>query len=453
MKKITVVLIGIATAGLVFTGCSQHASADTAANRKAEEIEVIDEGAQVLAAAGNIELTGVLQVDGMSETSEEETVSAVKENQNTVLVENGGTLNMTGGELAKTGDTTSADESEFYGVNAAFVTTAGSESSIVDSVISSSSKGGNAIFVTGKGALVDVKEVQINTSGDSSRGLAVSYAGVIKAENVDVTTSGTHSAPISAEYGGGTITVLGGTVASSGDGSPCIFSAGTITVENLEGTALGSQMMIVDGANSINMKNSNLSGAGENGIIMYRDTVNDTSEETAKIKVTDSTLTSTGDGAMLYVTNTDASIKLEKTELKNKGDKLIKVSGNSTNNWGAAGSNGGNLKLTAVAQKLDGNITCDEISTLSINLTEKSTLDGQVNKEAKGKNVEITLDKDSEWELTGDSYITSLMNEDTKCSNIDSNGYTIYYDSTSSGNSWLAGKTITLSGGGKLAPK
>jgi len=32
------------------------------------------------------------------------------------------------------------------------------------------------------------------------------------------------------------------------------------------------------------------------------------------------------------------------------------------------------------------------------------------------------------------------------------NGYTIYYDASSSANSWLDGKTYTLTDGGKLTP-
>jgi len=37
-------------------------------------------------------------------------------------------------------------------------------------------------------------------------------------------------------------------------------------------------------------------------------------------------------------------------------------------------------------------------------------------------------------------------------SNIKDNGNTIYYDSNSSTNSWLEGKTYTLTDGGQLTP-
>lgn len=52
----------------------------------------------------------------------------------------------------------------------------------------------------------------------------------------------------------------------------------------------------------------------------------------------------------------------------------------------------------------------------------------------------------------GNSYLTVLKDEDTSLANIEDNGYTIYYSSTNSENSWLNGTTITLKDGGKLTP-
>ena len=64
----------------------------------------------------------------------------------------------------------------------------------------------------------------------------------------------------------------------------------------------------------------------------------------------------------------------------------------------------------------------------------------------------LSLDKTSKWTVTGTSYLTSLTDADTALSNINENGNNIYYDSSSSANSWLKGKTATLKDGGKLIP-
>ena len=44
----------------------------------------------------------------------------------------------------------------------------------------------------------------------------------------------------------------------------------------------------------------------------------------------------------------------------------------------------------------------------------------------KQKNISLKLDTSSKIKLTGDSYVTSLDDEDIYYSNIDFNGYTLY---------------------------
>lgn len=100
-------------------------------------------------------------------------------------------------------------------------------------------------------------------------------------------------------------------------------------------------------------------------------------------------------------------------------------------------------------QVLSGSIYVDAISTASLSLSS-TTLTSAINSANTAKSVSLSLSSDSTWSLTGDSYLTSLSDADTSLSNIQSNGYNIYYKSSS--NSWLNGATIALNGGGKLIP-
>lgn len=456
-KSIRKLFLGIAVLSFVFTGCSHQGrtedkETDTVNSGKVTaevpQEERADEDAQ-----GSIELSGMLQVDGKSENSESESVSTSDENQNAVLVENGGTLTMTEGKLTKSGDTSSADESNYYGVNAVFVTTAGSESSISKSEITSAAEGANAVFATGKGALIHADNVKVSTSGNSSKGIYATYGGQVKAENIEITTSGTRCSPVAAERGSGSVSVQGGTVRSTGASSPCIYAAGTISAEKLEGTADASQILMIEGSNTVTLRGCDLSGSGEYGVMLYQSSPDSTGEGISRLNTEDTKLTATMEGPMFFVTNTEANVILKNTELKYKGDVLVKVSGNNINSWGTPGSNGGNLTLTAVDQKLKGRIICDEISTVNLKLKEGSTFSGSINSDNKGKYIKVSLMEDAKWKLTGDTYVNVLKNVEQSCSNIESEGYNIYYDSTDSANSWLAGKTVKLDGGGEITPR
>ena len=149
-----------------------------------------------------------------------------------------------------------------------------------------------------------------------------------------------------------------------------------------------------------------------------------------------------------FITNTDAEIYLENTEINYGSGILINVSGN-TGEWGRSGSNGGDLSFTSVNQVLSGSIYVDSISTAVLKLSS-TRISSAINPSNTAGSISLSLSSDSTWSLTGNSYLTTFSDDDTTLSNIQSNGYNIYYKS--SANSWLNGATVALNGGGKLIP-
>ena len=202
---------------------------------------------------GTIALSGVYTVDGEEKTSKEEDFESNSEDENAVLVTGKGTLTMTGATLSKTGDTSSADESNFYAVNAIFAVADHSTATLGDATLESEADGSNAVFATGEASKITADNLTIHTKGDSSRGLDATYGGTIEATNVDITTEGAHCAPIATDRGEGTIVLEGGTLSAAGEGSPCIYSTGDITAKTVTGTAMGSQAAVVEGKNSIRL--------------------------------------------------------------------------------------------------------------------------------------------------------------------------------------------------------
>lgn len=353
--------------------------------------------------------------------------------------------------LQKSGDTSSADASNFYGQNAALVVQNGA-ANVQNLTVETDAEGANAVFATGEQSRIAIEGVTIRTQKDSSRGLDATYGGTIVAQNVDITTQGAHSAALATDRGEGKVTVTNGTLRTTGDGSPCIYSTGTITANHITGSAAGSQCAVVEGKNSIVLQSSTLSGAGENGVMLYQSTSGDAAEGTAVFTAWQSTLRTTSDGPMFYVTNTHAEMTLQQTELSFDSGVLVRVSGNSTNQWGTPGQNGGQLVLNATSQTLVGDLVVDEISTLQVNLQSDSMLTGAVNAAYSGKEVNLNPAETAVWKVTEDSYLTVLTNALSDCTNIQSNGHNVYYDATHAGNAWLNGSTIILPGGGLLRP-
>lgn len=357
-----------------------------------------------------------------SKTFEHQRFDNTTSNQNSFIGKNKATITIDSSVFDKTGNTTNDDNSNFRGQNAVVLGIEGSQTSIKDSNITSNSIGSNAVFATGEGSVINVENTNIHTKGDSSRGLDATYKGTVNGKNLTITTEGAHSATLATDRGEGTITAEAAKLTTSGTGSPVIYSTGNITANNVNGVANKSEIGVVEGKNSITLTNSNVTGYHDNGFMLYQSFSGDAESGIARLKAENNTLTTHGTGAFIYVNNTTAEADLTgNTILMPNTTTLVKAAADSR--WGKDGENGGHLTLRASNQELNGNIVADSISTVSLDMTNGSSLVGAVNTNNTAKEITMKLSKDSTWTLTGDSYVKSLTNEDTTNSNIHLNGY------------------------------
>ena len=391
-------------------------------------------------------VSGVLSADGQEVTSDGETYSTSTADQNAALVDNAGTLTITNGTLNKSGDDSNGDNCNFYGINSILLAlNSGSKAYISDSTLTADSEGSNGIFATDEGTVYAYK-VQIDTTAGNSRGLDATYGGTIVGDSLTISTQGDHSASIATDRGGGNISVTNSTLSTAGSGSPLIYSTGDIEVNNVTGTASGSQIAGMEGLNTILIYNSKLtstitdktaSDPIADGIIIYQSTSGDaesTTGEAARFEALNSTLSSAiTSGSMFYLTNTSANVILKNTTLDFDSDNvlLLEVAGNDSNNWGSAGSNGATVNFTAIGETLSGGIDVDTISSLDLFLTQGTTYTGyttistnSVNSDPSDSPLTVNLDSTSTWILTKDSTISNLNMEDG-AKLVDSEGKTV----------------------------
>ncbi len=397
--------------------------------------------------------SGALTADGEEVGSDGETVTANNSDQNAALVQNGGTLTITSGELVKSGDSDNADNCNFYGTNSVLLAVGESSKAVIsDSSITATSSGSNAIFSTDS-ATVLANNVDISTSSDNSRGLDATYSGSIVANKMTISTQGDHSAALATDRGGGSVSVTDSTLSTAGSGSPLLYSTGDVEVSEVTGTTSGSQIAGMEGLNTILINDSTLESTNTgttgfdpvaNGVIIYQSTSGDAETSTgdhATFQVKDSTLKSAIEsGSMFYFTNTAANVVLSNTDLDfdSSAANLILAAGNDANSWGSAGSNGATVTFTGRSQTLEGKVEADTISSVTLNLLEGSTWTGsaEITENSAGTQstdapITVNVDGTSTWVVTSDTTVSAL--------NVASGGSVV--DSS--------GRTVTIVAGGK----
>ncbi len=361
------------------------------------------------------------------------TFSSVSDSENALRADGDVNVVLTDVIIEKTGgQAAEGDACNFYGSNAAFLAMNGSRATINNSTIKSSTHGGNGIFSYGKGTEVIVNDCTISTTQGSSGGIMVTGGGKMNITNSQIETQGRSSAALRTDRGGGVLTVKGGTYTAHGEGSPSIYSTADIKVSDATLTATSSEAVVIEGKNSVALKDCIVSGnmRKENvqnlqNIMIYQSMSGDAEQGRSSFSMEGGSLTS-HNGDMLYVTNTSCNVKLQNVLLNPFNDIFLKVVGNDARNgWGVIGKNGGTCNFEAINQKISGKIIVDQISSLEMTLTEGSQLNGSINNGNEGGKISLHLDNASKWKLTGDSYLSSLSGE---IKNIDLNGHKLVVD-------------------------
>jgi hypothetical protein len=398
--------------------------------------------------------SGAYTLDGGTKTLSDPSYTAAKEDQSGVYVINGGSLTLNNATVSTSGNTSSDENSSFYGLNAGVLAASASNLTMNGGTITTSGTGANGAFATGSGTSVALTNVVINATGDGGHGVMATQGGVMALTGVDITTSGAHSAPIATDRGGGTIIASGGTITTSGQDSPCYYSTGVLTITGSTCNATGSETVVIEGTNSVILTDSALASsvADKWGVMIYQSFSGDATGSDGVFTMSGGSLAYTdAGGPLFYVTNTTGNITLKGVQVSASSGTLLKAEGNDR--WGTSGANGGTANFTADAQTLSGNFTADAISSLNLTLINASTLTGAINPENSAKAANLTLDASSTWTVTADSYLTCLTNptiSGTNISNIIGNGHTVYYDPGAC--PALSSMTYTLAGGGTLTP-
>lgn len=389
--------------------------------------------------------SGVYALSGGSASLPGITNSTSTADQSGIYVYNSGTLTVGTVNITTSGNASSANNSCQYGVNAGIL--AGSSSTRGTVLITGSSNSivttgsvANGLFATHSGSSITMLGGSITCSGANAHGVDVTYGGSITLSNVTVISSNANSSAIATDFGGGYVTMVGGSALSadtvSGSHSAAVYSTGVISVKDATVTSLADCGGVIDGANSILLTNTAMIGVVE-GIKLWK-TAPATGAATVVLNG-GSLSASAGDG--IYVTGTTGNSALGNITVVSNAT-ITAGTGNILNVDSSSAA-----ILTVSAASLSGNLIADSTSTITNILQNGATLTGCINA-AKV----LTIDATSTWNATSNSVVNSAL---TNCGTINLNGKltcanVIVKSNAVFGGSGTLSSNLTVNAGGAL---
>ena len=360
-------------------------------------------------------------------------MESVTGDENIIHVYEGATASIKNSSFKNGGTGSSGDASSFYGVGATLFVSDG-EMYVDDVEIESTVAGGAGVFAYDNGVAY-VQNADIHTTQGSAGGLHVAGGGTLYAWDCNVETeAGMAAAAIRSDRGGGTMVIDGGRYVTNG-GTGAVYVTADISIHDAYLYTGGSEAVAIEGKNTIRLFDCDLEGSmiansiNDNkvwNIIVYQSMSGDADVGTSHFEMVGGTLT-THAGPILYNTNTSSYITLSDVDIVRGDDTtyFLQVTGNaSSRTWGRAGANGANCIFTAVDQELPGDVVYDTISNLDFYLLNGSELTGAfrlndtLNGGYSGDGIaNVTIDKDSTWVVTDNSYINGTLSCEGKIEN------------------------------------
>ncbi len=317
--------------------------------------------------------TGAYTLNGGSANLLSLTENATSTDQSGIFVYNSGSLTVGTVGITTSGNASSVDNSSMHGINAGILAGTSTSKGTINITGASNSivtngSGANGLFATYSGSSISMTGGSITAYGAFAHGVDATYGGAITLTNVNITTWG--AGCLATDFGGGTVTVTGGTLIGANttlnSRVPGIYSTGLISVTGATVSSLGDCGGVIDGANSISLTNTALSGVVE-GIKVWKTAP---SSGPATVTINGGSLTATaGDG--IYVTGTTGNAASATINVKNGATISASTARMLFVNSGSSAS------FTATATSLSGNLIADSTSNITANLITSASLTGE----------------------------------------------------------------------------
>ncbi|WP_427925071.1 hypothetical protein [Streptomyces sp. cg40] len=359
--------------------------------------------------SGTITSTSAFTLDGGRAAFSDRLFTADDTNETAVLVKNAGALRLLRPTVVTGGNTESADDSSFYGLNAAVrATGTGSSIGIRGGGITTTGSGANALHADYDGSIT-MTGGRLDVSGQFAHPVLVSHDGNAVLRDVDMVSTACHGSAVATDQGDGTIEVHGGRLEVSGKYSTVLYATGTIKAYRVRGVARADNAVVMAGTTTtVLADHSDLTGAldGVQGFAMG------TADNTLTVR--GGSITAQGGPVFDFSGGTTVIDVSDGAGLLSATNQLATVSGGAT------------VTLNASGTRLHGTIT----------------------------GAALALSHGATWSSPGDSALTSVTGLRVRGS--EAHGITsadaITYDASLAPNAYLAGRTYALAGGGTLTP-
>ena len=267
---------------------------------------------------------------------------------------------------------------------------------------------------------VYLQDMTLNNKTDGCCGVRSGQKGSVFGWDMNVSTSGAASSPVTAEKGSGSIVISGGCYSSAGEDSPAVLSQSAAAIkgaelkgEKSEAVRVAESAMMYLYDCSLTAEKSAASQGTNAAAVLYGTAPFGMSDKPSRLYIEGGSMKSGGDG--IFTTNCKSEVILHRTAISAYNGYLLNCSSDPTCwGWGRKYCGGADCSLTMIRENIEGKLGCDSLSRLAVYLTDYTEYTGTPVEYTAGENlgergcITMNIDPGSAWIINESCTVSRL---------------------------------------------
>lgn len=355
------------------------------------------------------------------------------------------------------------------GVNAA-INVANTSTLYASNVNVTTHNGAANIYTYGTGSYAYVDHAWLYSSGPNAHGLYAAGNGTVYARNVQHYSGGNRASSFSGDSPAGYVHVRDSTAHTDGIGSAICYAVGLCNITNVIGHASRAPVTFSDGVQTALYTDSDVTAGLLAGVVSFSSS---TRESGVEVTFTNSRLTVLGDDMpAIWFGNIIGTASFVSSVVNNSASGILAIANMSLItqdfDYFAGYEQSADIEPAILTLEIQDSIVSGDLiayngSAIHAYLNDYAHWTGAAydgyNSTTTIDNIALTaatfsvsLATTANWTLTANTSLTNFTDADSTLSNVLSQGYWIFYDGSSPANDAWNNQTISLNGGGHLAP-
>ncbi|KAJ4418117.1 hypothetical protein N0V82_005781 [Gnomoniopsis sp. IMI 355080] len=386
-----------------------------------------------------------------------------------LVVANSSEVYLSHSTITKLGYSSDLTQAAFFGVNAA-INIANTSTLHASHVNVTTHNGAANIYTYGTDSYAYVDHAWLYSSGPNAHGLYAAGNGTVYASNVKHYSGGNRASSFSGDSPAGYVHVSNSIAHTDGIGSAVCYALGLCNLTNVIGHASNAPVTFSDGVQTTLYTDSDVTAGLLAGVVLFSSS---TRESGAEVTFTNSRLTVLGsDMPAIWFGNIIGTASFVSSVANNSASGILAIANMSQVtqdfDYFAGYEQNSAIEPAILTLELEDSVVSGDLvayngSAINAVLNDYAHWTGTAydgyNSTTSIDNVtltaptfSVTLAATANWTLTANTSLANFTDADSTVSNVISQGYWIFYDASSSANAAWDSQTVSLNGGGYLAP-